>query len=408
MAELTGKRILLGISGGIAAYKCPDIVRRLRERGAEVRVVVTQGAKAFITPLTLQAVSGYPVAESLLDPAAEAAMGHIELGKWAELVVIAPASADMIARITLGMADDLLSTLCLATPAEIALAPAMNQQMYRAAATQANLATLEARGVMLWGPESGHQACGDIGPGRMLEPTTLVDKVITYFAKKNKELAGYSLLITAGPTREAIDPVRFISNHSSGKMGFAIAEAAAKRGANVTLVAGPVALATPAGVTRIDVESTLQMQHVVQRQAGEHQIFISCAAVADYRVAQISAEKIKKHAEEITLNMVKNPDIVAEVAAMTVNRPFVVGFAAETQNVEEYARRKLVSKNLDLICANDVSVDGQGFNCDTNALHLFWPHGDKQFPLSDKSLLGQYLIDEIISQYEEKNRRSNS
>lgn len=406
MTVLTGKRILLGISGGIAAYKCPDIVRRLRECGAEVRVVMTQGATAFITPLTLQAVSGYPVSESLLDSAAEAAMGHIELGKWADLVVIAPASANVIARITTGMADDLLSTICLATPAEVVLVPAMNQQMYRAAATQANLSTLAARGVMVWGPESGHQACGDMGPGRMLEPGALVEQVITYFARK-KDLANYSLLITAGPTREALDPVRFMSNHSSGKMGFAIADAASKRGANVTLVAGPVALATPKGVVRIDVESAREMQHVVQQQVAQHKIFISCAAVADYRAAQVSEEKIKKSDNQITLNMVKNPDIVASVAAMKVHRPFVVGFAAETQNVEEYARQKLTSKNLDLICANDVSVDGQGFNCNTNALHLFWSKGDKQFPLIDKSLLGQYLIDEIISQYEEKNRCSN-
>lgn len=404
MTALTGKRIVLGISGGIAAYKCPEIVRRLRERGAEVRVVMTKGAEAFITPLTLQAVSGYPVSDDLLDPAAEASMGHIELGKWADLVVIAPATADLIARIAAGMANDLLSTVCLATAAPIAIAPAMNQQMYRAAATQENLKTLERRGLQLWGPDSGSQACGDVGPGRMLDPMVLVTMIQAHFAQQ-QDLAQYSILITAGPTREALDPVRFITNHSSGKMGFSIAAAAAKRGAKVTLVSGPVNQKTPEGVVRIDVESALEMQTEVLAHVPAHQIFISCAAVADYRAEQICDEKIKKQGDEITLKLAKNPDIVAGVAALTEHRPYVVGFAAETQNVEEYAKQKLARKNLDMICANDVSQEGQGFNTDTNALHLFWPQGDKQLPLSNKSLLGHYLIDEIVSHYEEKNRR---
>ncbi|MBW7981055.1 bifunctional phosphopantothenoylcysteine decarboxylase/phosphopantothenate--cysteine ligase CoaBC [Enterobacillus tribolii] len=404
MTTLSGKRIVLGISGGIAAYKCPEIVRRLRERGAEVRVVMTAGAKAFITPLTLQAVSGYPVAEDLLDPAAEAAMGHIELGKWADLVLLAPATADLIARLAAGMANDLLTTVCLATPAPIAVAPAMNQQMYRAAATQANLHTLQQRGLLIWGPDSGSQACGDIGPGRMSDPMALIAEIEQHVSK-TRDLAGRTFLITAGPTREALDPVRFISNHSSGKMGFAIAAAAAQRGAAVTLIAGPVNLPTPAGVARIDVESALEMQQAVQQHAGGHQIFISCAAVADYRAGHIADEKIKKQGDEILLKLVKNPDIVAGVGAMKTNRPFVVGFAAETQNVEEYARQKLARKHLDMICANNVSLSGHGFNSDTNALHLFWSQGDKTLPLSDKSQLGHHLIDEIVSRYEEKNRR---
>ncbi|AOV98386.1 bifunctional phosphopantothenoylcysteine decarboxylase/phosphopantothenate synthase [Edwardsiella hoshinae] len=405
MTGLHGKRILLGISGGIAAYKCPEIVRRLRERGAEVRVVMTSGAQAFITPLTLQAVSGHPVADDLFDPAAEASMGHIELAKWAELILLAPATADLIARLAAGMANDLLSTLCLASAAPIALAPAMNQQMYRAVATQDNLALLARRGAAIWGPDNGEQACGDVGPGRMLDPLTLVERIDNHFSQAH-DLAAYRVLITAGPTREALDPVRFISNHSSGKMGFAIAEAAARRGAQVTLISGPVTLATPAGVTRIDIQSALEMQAAVAHHATESDIFIACAAVADYRAQQIAPEKMKKQqGDTLTLTLVKNPDIVAGVAAMTTARPFVVGFAAETQNVEEYAKQKLVRKGLDLICANDVSQDGQGFNSDTNALHLFWPQGDKRLPLSSKSLLGSALINEIVRHYEEKNRR---
>ena len=404
MMGLTGKRIVLGVSGGIAAYKAPELVRRLRDRGAEVRVVMTDAAKAFITPLSLQAVSGYPVSDDLLDPAAEAAMGHIELGKWAELVILAPATADLIARVAAGMANDLVTTICLASAAPLAVVPAMNQQMYRALPTQHNLQLLAQRGVMIWGPDSGSQACGDIGPGRMLDPLAIVDHALNWAAPVN-DLQHLNIMITAGPTREALDPVRFISNHSSGKMGFAIAAAAAKRGARVTLVAGPVTLPTPPGVTRIDVVSALEMQQAVMDQAASQQIFIGCAAVADYRAAAVSQEKIKKQGDEITLKMVKNPDIVASVAAMQDHRPYVVGFAAETQNVEEYAQQKRARKHLDLICANDVAKAGQGFNSDTNALHLFWQEGEKVLPLSDKSLLGQQLLDEIVSRYDEKNRR---
>ncbi|MBE5201817.1 bifunctional phosphopantothenoylcysteine decarboxylase/phosphopantothenate--cysteine ligase CoaBC [Pectobacterium quasiaquaticum] len=404
---LSGKRIVLGISGGIAAYKCPELVRRLRDGGADVRVVMTSAAKAFITPLTLQAVSGYPVSDDLLDPAAEASMGHIELGKWADLVILAPATADLIARVAAGMANDLLTTICLATSAPIAVVPAMNQQMYRAQPTQDNLRTLAARGLPIWGPDSGSQACGDVGPGRMIDPMDIVGLAQRHFSAIN-DLQHLNILVTAGPTREALDPVRFVTNHSSGKMGFAIAQAAAARGANVTLVSGPVSLATPQGVTRIDVGSALEMEHAVMAHAAHQHIVIGCAAVADYRAKHIADEKIKKQnqqGDEMTLTLVKNPDIIAGVAAMTKNRPYVVGFAAETQNVEEYARQKLARKKLDLICANNVSLSGHGFNSETNALHLFWQGGDTPLPQCDKRLLSQKLIDEIISRYDEKNRR---
>ncbi|WP_433915763.1 bifunctional phosphopantothenoylcysteine decarboxylase/phosphopantothenate--cysteine ligase CoaBC [Pectobacterium brasiliense] len=404
---LSGKRIVLGISGGIAAYKCPELVRRLRDGGADVRVVMTSAAKAFITPLTLQAVSGYPVSDDLLDPAAEASMGHIELGKWADLVILAPATADLIARVAAGMANDLLTTICLATSAPIAVVPAMNQQMYRAEPTQDNLRTLAARGLPIWGPDSGSQACGDVGPGRMIDPMEIVGLAQRHFSAIN-DLQHLNILVTAGPTREALDPVRFVTNHSSGKMGFAIAQAAAARGANVTLVSGPVSLATPQGVTRIDVGSALEMENAVMAHAAQQHIVIGCAAVADYRAKHIADEKIKKQnqqGDEMTLTLVKNPDIIAGVAAMTKNRPYVVGFAAETQNVEEYARQKLARKKLDLICANNVSLSGHGFNSETNALHLFWQGGDTPLPQCDKRLLGQKLIDEIISRYDEKNRR---
>ncbi|MFB0711160.1 bifunctional phosphopantothenoylcysteine decarboxylase/phosphopantothenate--cysteine ligase CoaBC [Buttiauxella noackiae] len=401
---LAGKKIVLGVSGGIAAYKTPELVRRLRERGAEVRVVMTEAAKAFITPLSLQAVSGYPVSDSLLDPAAEAAMGHIELGKWADLVILAPATADLIARITAGMANDLVSTICLATPAPVAVLPAMNQQMYRATATQHNLEVLSTRGLLIWGPDSGSQACGDVGPGRMLDPLTIVEMAAQHFTVI-KDLQHLNVMITAGPTRERLDPVRYITNDSSGKMGFAIAAAAAARGANVTLISGPVSLPTPSWVKRIDVTTALEMEATVQQHVQGQQIFVGCAAVADYRAAAVAEEKIKKQGDEITIKMIKNPDIVAGVAALLTHRPYVVGFAAETNNVEEYARQKRVSKNLDLICANDVSQEGQGFNSENNALHLFWQDGDKVLPLERKELLGHLLLNEIVTRYDEKNRR---
>jgi phosphopantothenoylcysteine decarboxylase/phosphopantothenate--cysteine ligase len=400
MASLTGKRILLGISGGIAAYKCAELTRRLIERGADVRVVMTTAAKEFITPLTMQAVSGHPVADSLLDPAAEASMGHIELAKWADIVLIAPATADLIARMAAGMGNDLLSTLVLATDSPIAVSPAMNQQMYANLATQENIATLTRRGMNIWGPAAGQQACGDVGMGRMLEPMDLVHRCEAFFlltAGEPTRLEGTSVLITAGPTREAIDPVRYISNHSSGKMGYAIADAAAQLGAKVTLVSGPVSLNAPSHVDRISIDSAEQMHLAVMEHAQSHDIFIACAAVADFRPNHIAEQKLKKTSDEdgMTITMIKNPDIVASVAALTEQRPFTVGFAAETQEVEKYARAKLERKNLDMICANDVSIQGQGFNSDDNALHLYWKNGNKALPLTAKSELGKAIMLEI-------------
>ncbi|CAH8201009.1 bifunctional phosphopantothenoylcysteine decarboxylase/phosphopantothenate--cysteine ligase CoaBC [Vibrio aestuarianus] len=397
MQTLAGKKILLGISGGIAAYKCAELTRRLIERGAQVQVVMTHAAKEFITPLTMQAVSGRPVSDSLLDPAAEASMGHIELAKWADLVLLAPATADLIARMAAGMGNDLLTTLILATDAPVAVSPAMNQQMYRNIATQENIATLARRGMTIWGPAAGEQACGDIGPGRMLEPMQLVNHCEAFFqadSLQTSPLQGKSILITAGPTREAIDPVRYITNHSSGKMGYAIAQAAAKLGADVTLISGPVNLATPQQVQRIDVESASDMYQTVMQHAQSHDVFISCAAVADYRPQIVADQKIKKtdDSEQMTLTMVRNPDIVASVAAMTEHRPFTIGFAAETQDVEKYARNKLINKKLDMICANDVSVAGQGFNSNDNALTVYWQGGEQALPLSSKAELARALM----------------
>lgn len=396
---LTNKKILVGITGGIAAYKTIELIRHFKNAGAEVRVVLTPAAEAFVTPLTLQAISGNAVSTSLLDPQAELAMGHIELAKWADRIVIAPASADFIARLRLGMGNDLLSTLCLATSAPILLAPAMNQQMFKQAAVQENLAILAQRGVTFIGPNSGFQACGDVGKGRMSEPMEIFQAVNDSF-NLLPNFTDISVVITAGPTQEAIDPVRYISNHSSGKMGFAIAEAFAKRGAKVTLISGPVNLATPAKVERIDVISAEQMAEQAVKFAQQSAIFIGCAAVADYRVAEIATQKIKKtnDNDELTLKLVKNPDIIASVAHLTENRPFVVGFAAETQNVAEYAKSKLQRKNLDMICANDVS-GGQVFGQDQNALHLFWQNGEKILPLAEKGKLAELLVTEIVERY---------
>ncbi|WP_295900066.1 bifunctional phosphopantothenoylcysteine decarboxylase/phosphopantothenate--cysteine ligase CoaBC [uncultured Vibrio sp.] len=399
MQTLAGKKILLGISGGIAAYKCAELTRRLIERGADVRIVMTNAAKEFITPLTMQAVSGNPVSESLFDPAAEASMGHIELAKWADLVLLAPATADLIARIRAGMGNDLLSTLVLATDAPVALSPAMNQQMYQNVATQENIAALKNRGLSIWGPGSGEQACGDVGLGRMLEPMQIVGHCEHFFQEESftpqgKVLVGKSILISAGPTREAIDPVRYISNHSSGKMGYALAQGALELGAKVTLVSGPVSISPPQTATTIQVESALQMYNCVMEQASDHDVFISCAAVADYRPEIIADQKIKKTSDSDSMNitMVKNPDIVASVAALSENRPFTVGFAAETQDVEKYARGKLKNKKLDMICANDVSVEGQGFNSNDNAITVFDKQGKHSLPLASKSQLAHSIM----------------
>lgn len=399
MSDLQGKRVVIGITGGIAAYKTIELIRLLRKANAEVRVVLTSAAAEFVTPLTLQAISGSPVSQSLFDPAAELSMGHIELAKWADIIVVAPATADFIARMNVGMANDLLSTLCLATSAPILLAPAMNQQMYAQTITQENMAKLAQRGVKFVGPNSGEQACGDVGAGRMSEPSEIFTALCEQLVPK-QDLHGLTVVITAGPTREAIDPVRYLSNHSSGKMGYAIAQAFAERGATVTLISGPVNLPTPANVKRINVISAQEMWAVAMDSAVKNQLFIGCAAVADYRMADISEQKIKKTADnnELTLRLIKNPDIIASVAALDEQRPFVVGFAAETQNVEVYAKDKLQRKNLDMICANSVA-GGAVFGEDQNALHLFWKNGEKLLPSCSKTELAQVLAQEILEQF---------
>lgn len=396
---LTNQNLLLAITGGIAAYKCAELTRRLKEHGANVRIVMTDAAKAFITPLTMQAVSGNPINDDLLDPSAEAAMGHIELAKWADLILVAPASADAIARINAGMANDLLTTVILASSAPLAIAPAMNQQMYKAAVTQENLSNLQRRGIMIWGPAQGAQACGDVGPGRMLEPMALVNKVNEHFTQANPALKGKTVTITAGPTQEPIDPVRYISNHSSGKMGYAIAQAALDAGATVNLISGKVALSAPENAKLINVNSALDMHQQALTLARETDIFIACAAVADYRPANLAHQKIKKSADEMTITLIKNPDIVADVAALTKDRPFTIGFAAETQDIERYAKDKMQRKNLDMICANDVSKQDQGFNAEQNALNVFWHQGNELLPLNDKKLLGKYLVQLITKQF---------
>jgi phosphopantothenoylcysteine decarboxylase/phosphopantothenate--cysteine ligase len=386
---MQGKHILLGVTGGIAAYKAADLVRRLRERGAEVQVVMTAAAREFVTPTTFQAVSGRTVRSDLWDPAAEAAMGHIELARWADAVLIAPASADFLARLAAGLADDLLTTLCLATAAPIAVAPAMNHLMWSNAATRANIATLAERGVQVYGPGEGDQACGETGEGRMLEPLDLAGRVQTLLPADGA-LAGRRVLVTAGPTRERIDPVRFISNRSSGKMGFAVAQAAREAGASVVLVAGPVSLPTPAGVTRIDVESAAEMLTAVLRELPGTEVFISTAAVADYRPARAAEQKIKKTSDTLELAMERTTDVLATVAARS-ERPFVVGFAAETESVEQNARTKLLKKNLDMIAANEVGHD-KAFDCEDNQLMVLSRGGRHELGRAGKLTLARGLI----------------
>ncbi len=392
MLSLANKRILLGVTGGIAAYKSAEIIRRLQDAGATIQVVMTRAATEFITPLTLQALSGNPVHLELLDTEAEAAMGHIQLSRWADAVLIAPASADFIAKLATGQGDDLLSTLCLACRSPLAIAPAMNQGMWRNSATQANLERLRGRGVHIFGPTEGSQACGDIGPGRMSEPEDLAELTADLF--ETGSLAGKKVVITAGPTREAIDPVRYISNHSSGKMGYALAEAAAEAGAETVLISGPVNLIAPDRVRIIPITSAQEMYQAALKEADGCQLFIASAAVADYRPVQIAEQKIKKDTEQLTIELVKNPDIVSAVAALP-KRPFTVGFAAETANLENYARGKLERKNLDLVIANDVSDRTIGFNSDDNEVLVVELKGSETIPKINKSILARQLIAKI-------------
>lgn len=399
MSELAEKRILLGITGGIAAYKSIELIRLLTKAGAEVQVVLTEGAKAFVTEMTLQAISGNPVRNTLLDPHAEAGMGHIELAKWADLIVVAPASADFMARYAQGMANDLLSTLCLATESPVLLAPAMNQAMWRHPATQANTALLAERGVLSIGPADGAQACGDIGPGRMSEPTDIFNAISEHFQTQSikQDLAGQHWVITAGPTMEAIDPVRYISNHSSGKMGYALATAALARGAKVTLVSGPVQCTPPEGVNLVSVKSADEMlaacEQAMEKQAD---VFIGAAAVADFKMKTATDQKMKKKSgtNEIQLTLVKNPDIIATLSQQKRSK-VMVGFAAETQNVIEYAKGKLERKGLDIIIANDVSRSDIGFNKDENQVTVITKENTWEPAKAAKSELANQLVNFI-------------
>lgn len=392
MNALANKHILLGVTGGIAAYKAPELVRRLRDAGAQVQVVLTAAGGAFITPLTLQAVSGQPVHEELLSAQAESGMGHIELARWADLILVAPCTADFMARLAHGLAGDLLGACCLAARVPIAIAPAMNAGMWDSPATQRNLRELQADGVQVFGPASGSQACGEVGAGRLLEPVELVDCCAALLGDQPNvgALAGRKVLMTAGPTFEDLDPVRYLGNRSSGRMGYAVAQAAREAGAEVLLISGPVALADPPGVTVQRVRSALDMHRAVLDAVAGMDVFIGTAAVADYRPAQPAGQKIKKTRESLTVELVRNPDILAEVAARA-DRPFTVGFAAETDDVLGYARRKLEEKRLDLIAANTVGA-GQGFEVDDNALTLLWPGGQRELPRASKAALARDLI----------------
>ncbi|KER85246.1 phosphopantothenoylcysteine decarboxylase [Xanthomonas arboricola pv. celebensis] len=404
---LDGQRLLLCVGGGIAAYKSLELVRRLRDAGAQVQVAMTSGAQQFVTPLSFQALSGQPTRTTLWDSAAEQAMGHIELARWADQVIVAPATADLLARLAHGLADDLVSTLCLATTAPLTVAPAMNHRMWLHPATQANVATLSARGVRVVGPEDGPLAEGESGPGRLAEPAAIIAALAggagsaaplaskaaaaPAFVPSSAQLDGLRIVISAGPTFEDLDPVRYVGNRSSGKMGYALAAAAASQGAEVVLVSGPVHQTTPAGVRRIDVRSAAQMRDAVLG-AFPADIYIGAAAVADYTPKRVVAQKIKKTGETLTLELVRTPDILAEVAAQTGALKLVVGFAAETHDVEHYARGKLAAKRLDLIIANQVGIEGGGFESDNNAATAYWQGGERAFPSSSKTELADQLL----------------
>jgi len=398
MTEPRYSKIILGITGGIAAYKSPDLVRRLRERGAEVQVVMTGSGAKMVSPTVFQAVSGRAVRSDLWDEQAEDAMGHIELARWADLILIAPATANVMSQLATGTATGLLTTLCLASEAELVLAPAMNQAMWKNPATQDNLETLRTRGVRFIGPDSGSQACGEVGPGRMTEPDTIVANLFdTAPGGGSARLAGIKVLVSAGPTREPIDPVRYVSNRSSGKMGFAVAQAAVHAGAEVTLVAGPVSLPTPVGVERVDVETAEQMHAAVLEHAAVADIYIGAAAISDYRPDSIAPEKIKKKSPTLQIDMVKSCDVLAEVAAMQ-SGPFTVGFAAETQKLEEHARAKLVGKNLDMIVGNLV-CDNLCFDQDENSVLMLWADGSEELERMPKTRIAAGIIDTVANRY---------
>ena len=394
-ARLQGQKLLLCVGGGIAAYKSLELVRRLQDAGAQVQVAMTAGAQQFVTPLSFQALSGHPVRTTLWDSAAEAAMGHIELARWADRVLIAPATADLLAKLAHGAADDLVTTLCLATTAPITVAPAMNHRMWGHPATLANVETLRARGVQIVGPADGPLAEGESGPGRLSEPHEIVAALEASASGSDSALRGLKIVVSAGPTYEDLDPVRYLGNRSSGKMGFAVAASAARRGAEVVLVSGPVNLPTPAGVRRVDVRSAAQM-HAAVFAAFPADLYIGAAAVADYTPREPASNKIKKSNESLALDLVRTPDILSEVASQTQGLKLVVGFAAETENVAGYARGKLVAKRLDLIVANRVGVADGGFESDRNAMTAFWKDGERVFAAGPKTRLADELIDLIV------------
>ena len=399
LATLANKRILLGMTGGIAAYKCAELTRILIKAGADVRVVMTKAAMEFITPLTMQALSGNRVHHELLDADAEAGMGHIELARWPDLVLVAPASADFLARLAGGHAGDLLTTLLLASKAPVALAPAMNQGMWLNAATQDNLLTLQTRGYTLLGPDSGSQACGDTGPGRMLEPAALAEACASLFSPG--WLTGLRIMITAGPTREAIDPVRYISNHSSGKMGYALAAEAAAAGARVSLISGPVNLTVPEGVQVVQVVTAREMLDACLAGIDAQDVFVGVAAVADYRPAEVVSHKIKKTTDTLQLSLVRNPDIIGTLAARSP-RPLMVGFAAETDNVEAYGEDKLTRKRLDLLFANEATTTfGSDAICATALWHGTEPHQIMSNVLgpAGKSLVARQMLSLIHTRW---------
>ena len=403
--NLQGKNILLGITGGIAAYKTPELIRLLKKAGANVRVVMTRAAKEFVTPLTLQSLSGEPVRTELMDPQQESTMGHIELARWADVILIAPATANFIAQMAQGLANDLLTTLCLAADSDIIVAPAMNHVMWSNPATKSNVEKLKGFGVQFEGPVPGDLACGETGDGRMLEPEALFDALNRFFGEAS--LSCVKVVVTAGPTYEAIDPVRFIGNRSSGKMGFALAEAFGRAGARVSLVAGPVNLDTPQGVTRYDVESARQMSEKVSSLLADCDLFAACAAVADYRVAESAPQKIKKNNKELSLQLIPNEDILASVAGRK-NPPFTLGFAAETENLLEYAQAKLERKKLDVIAANLVGAQEGGFGAEKNALTVVWNEGKVILPMQDKRKLARELVDIVARLYLQKKNNTDN
>lgn len=404
MKRLANKRILLGVTGGIAAYKSADLVRSMVKAGAEVQVVMTRGACEFVSPLTFQALSGRPVHSELLDHDSESGMGHIALARWCDAIVVAPATANFIAKLCYGMADDLLTTLCLAADVPLLVAPAMNQQMWQNPATRGNIETLGGRGIAILGPAEGSQACGETGPGRMLEPDDILDRTVAVFS--GGCLSGARVLVTAGPTREAIDPVRYISNRSSGRMGYAVAEAAVEAGADVTLVSGPVTLDVPDRVRCLPVTTAIEMHEQVIAELDKIDIFISAAAVADYCCKQVPAQKIKKSGEKLVLELERTTDILAEVAG-SVQKPFTVGFAAETGNLHEYAANKLREKDLDMIAANEVG-DGLAFDTEDNALEVLWPGGGIALARASKQKLARQLIKIIAERYYEKDTNQDT